>query len=804
MGRAEQVRAVVAGGVRSLFQPIVDLDSGTVVAYEALARGPRGSALERPDHLFAAARAAGLLAELDAACRVAAFRGAIEAGLLAPLTLFVNVEPEVLDRAPLEDLLAIAAGASGELRVVVEITERALAHRPAELLRTVDRVREIGWGVALDDVGAQALSLAFMPLLRPDVVKLDLSLVQGRPGPAVAQVMNAVNAYAESSGALVLAEGIEDERHLGVGRALGARLGQGWMFGRPGPGPAAGFEVGELVLPAPAAGDPARTSPFALLQAHHELRRSPKSLLIELSKQLEREALRLGESAVVAATFQEAKHFTPATAARYRDLVERTAFVCALGEGLPPEPVAGLRGATLDPDDAVRGEWDLIVLGPHFSAALLARDLGEAGPDAERTFEFALTYERATVVEAARALLCRVAPRTAPPTITAPAPAVGQLRAQAGEPGAGVPARAIAQARTTAAGEALLHRALAATTSGVTIADMRRPDQPLVYANRAFEQLSGMSAQQVLGRNCRFLQGVDTDPAVVDAIRAAVAERREWRGTLLNFRGPERTPWWNEVHLAPVLGTDGTLAQYIGVQNDVTARIQAQRQVETERDRARTYLAQIEQLAYTDPLTGLSNRRRLEERVETALWEARLGGHALALLFCDLDGFKAVNDAHGHAVGDELLVVLAQRLRQQVRRTDLLARLGGDEFLIAIPGLDPANAAQHARRVADTITETLSRPVQLAGRQVSVGASIGIGIHPHDGSTFGELLHHGDQRMYAVKRTRRAARTRPHAPGGTPPPPTATRPVQTTAAPPEPTSAAGLLSPGRLPASGTH
>ena len=148
------------------------------------------------------------------------------------------------------------------------------------------------------------------------------------------------------------------------------------------------------------------------------------------------------------------------------------------------------------------------------------------------------------------------------------------------------------------------------------------------------------------------------------------------------------------------------------MQNDVTARVAAQRQVETERDRARTYLAQIEQLAYTDPLTGLSNRRRLEERVETALWEARLGGHALALLFCDLDGFKAVNDAHGHAVGDELLVVLAQRLRQQVRRTDLLARLGGDEFLIAIPGLDPANAAQHARRVADTITEPVPELVQ--------------------------------------------------------------------------------------------
>ncbi|WP_299038681.1 diguanylate cyclase domain-containing protein [uncultured Pseudokineococcus sp.] len=751
---AADVRAVVDGGVRSVFQPIVDLDSGRVVAYEALARGPQGGALERPDHLFAAARTHGLLAELDAACRAAAFRGALEQGLLAPLTLFVNVEPEVLDSAPLDDLLAIAGDAGGDLRVVVEITERALAHRPAELLRTVDRVREIGWGVAIDDVGADALSLAFMPLLRPDVVKLDLRLVQERPGPAVAQIMNAVNAYAESSGALVLAEGIEDERHLRVGRALGARLGQGWAFGRPAPGPATQYDVGELVLPAPGAGDVARTSPFALLQPHHELRRSPKSLLIELSKQLEREALRLGETAVVAATFQEAKHFTPATAARYRDLAERTGFVCALGEGLPEEPLPGLRGATLAPDDAVRGEWDVVVLGPHFSAALLARDLGETGRDADRTFEYALTYERSTVVDAARCLLSRVAPRTGLPPV-----AGADLRVLGGhDHPTGVPARSTAEVRTTPAGEALLHRALAATTSGVTIADMRRPDQPLIYVNNAFEHLSGMSAEDVLGRNCRFLQGADTDPGVVDAIRSAIREGREFRATLLNHRGPERQPWWNEIYLAPVLDAAGRVLQYIGVQNDVTARVDAQRALEQERDRAQTYLERIERLAYTDPLTGLANRRRLEERVEAALWEARLGGHSLALLFCDLDGFKAVNDRHGHAVGDELLVVLAQRLRETVRRTDLLARLGGDEFLVALPALDPERAVEDAQRVADGIAGSLSRPVDLGGRQLAVGASVGIGVHPGDGSTFGDLLHEADQRMYEVKRERRAAR----------------------------------------------
>lgn len=406
-----------AGGIRSVFQPIVDLASGQVAAYEALARGPEGP-LERPDHLFAAAREAGLLAELDAACRAAALRGAVQHGLRPPLTVFVNVEPEVLERAPLEELVALADQGPEQLQVVLEITERALTARPAELLHTVRRVRELGWGVALDDVGAESASLAFLEVVRPDVVKLDLRLVQDRPSRAVAEITNAVNAYAERSGALLLAEGIETEQHRRAAEALGATLGQGWLFGRPTEAPAGpdAVTVHPLHLPGAAvrtgAGTPdVAASPFGCLPPGTVLRRSTKRLLVELSIQLEREALRLGDTCVVAATFQHARHLTAATAERYRALVGSTAFVCALGAELPAEPLPGLRGAELAPGDPVRQEWDLVVLSPHFSAALLARDLDSTGPDLDRAFEYALTYRRETVVAAAQNLLARVAPQ---------------------------------------------------------------------------------------------------------------------------------------------------------------------------------------------------------------------------------------------------------------------------------------------------------------------------------------------------------------------------------------------------------
>lgn len=395
-------------GVRSVYQPIVDLFTGDTVGYEALARGPEGP-LERPAELFGAAERAGRLMELDTACRRAAVRGALRAGLHAPSSLFVNLEPQVQEARGFEDPVGLAGGPA-DMRIVFEITERALTTRPADLIPAVGRLRAQGWGIALDDVGVDRRSLALMPLLRPDVIKLDLRLIQGQASDEVAEIHNAVSAQAERTGATVLAEGIETPEHEERARAMGATLAQGFMLGRPGPLPTAFPPVEAPVPISPLGIQPAPPSPYESMRRVRPVRRGTKRLLFAISRELERQVDRLGPNAVVISTFQERRHFTPATAELYAHLARRAAFVGALGRDMDTTPAPGVRGAKLGDNDPLLEEWDIAVVGPHYAACFAARDLGDDVPDFERRFDFALSHDRELALGAARSLMSRIVP----------------------------------------------------------------------------------------------------------------------------------------------------------------------------------------------------------------------------------------------------------------------------------------------------------------------------------------------------------------------------------------------------------
>lgn len=401
-----------AGIITSRYQPIVDIDSGSVVAYEALADGPRGTDFATPDQLFDEARRVGLLPELDLACRLAALTGARSAGLTAPWTLFVNTEPETAESTFVSTTGDADLDRDGRaVQVMVELTERSLTGDPVQLLRLVDRIRRRGWGIALDDVGTDRGSLALLPLLHPDVIKLDLRLIQQQPTAQIAEIVGAVNAEAERAGTTVLAEGIETADHVLIARALGATLGQGWFFGRPGPLPERlpSFTGSPIRIDRRAARDPLG-SPFELAAAAgRTIRTATKPILVELSKHLERQALSAGETAVIISTFQHASMFTPWTKRRYRELVDSAAFVAVLGGDITAEPLPGVRGGRLMDGDPLLDEWDVAVVGPHYAAALIARDVDGDLDDADRRFEFVLTHDRELVVAVASHLMDRIA-----------------------------------------------------------------------------------------------------------------------------------------------------------------------------------------------------------------------------------------------------------------------------------------------------------------------------------------------------------------------------------------------------------
>jgi len=188
-----------------------------------------------------------------------------------------------------------------------------------------------------------------------------------------------------------------------------------------------------------------------------------------------------------------------------------------------------------------------------------------------------------------------------------------------------------------------------------------------------------------------------------------------------------------------------------GIVTDITERRKAQEELARARDKLR-------ELAYHDPLTDLANRLLFDEHLTRELARSARECTSFAVLFVDLDDFKAVNDRHGHAAGDDLLREAASRLRSITRDADVVSRLGGDEFLILTGRMQGMGEARtSAIALADRIRATMSVPAAVGGARVVPGASVGVAVYPADGMSADDLLRHADQEMYREKRLRRAA-----------------------------------------------
>ncbi|SDN85613.1 PAS domain S-box-containing protein/diguanylate cyclase (GGDEF) domain-containing protein [Halomonas shengliensis] len=285
----------------------------------------------------------------------------------------------------------------------------------------------------------------------------------------------------------------------------------------------------------------------------------------------------------------------------------------------------------------------------------------------------------------------------------------------------------------------ILERGIEASVNGVVIADACRPDMPMTYVNAAFLAMTGYRRDEVLGRNCRFLQGPDTDPQALQQLRDQLAAEQEVHVTLRNYR-KDGEAFWNDLYISPILDDAGQVTHYVGIQHDISEH--------------KAYEAQLAYHASHDALTGLGNRAMLEDRLAHDLALAARQGTRLGVMFIDLDEFKPINDSLGHAIGDRLLQQLARRLAQVLRRGDTLARFGGDEFVILLNGL---KEEVQALEVAERLLELVARPYRIEGHELHLTASIGIAVSADDGTPPMELIQQADMAMYRAKQHGRNA-----------------------------------------------
>ncbi len=283
----------------------------------------------------------------------------------------------------------------------------------------------------------------------------------------------------------------------------------------------------------------------------------------------------------------------------------------------------------------------------------------------------------------------------------------------------------------------LRNRAIESSVNAILISDRRRPGYPIEYVNPAFERMTGYPASEAIGRDPEFLLGRERDQPAMGEIRKALREARDGHAVLRTYR-KDGSPFWNEYTVAPVRDESGEVTHYVGVMNDVSE--------------AKEYEEQLARQANFDTLTGLANRNLLRDRLQQAIARARRDTGTFAVLFLDVDHFKMVNDTLGHNVGDEMLRLLAERLRGCVRESDTVARLGGDEFVLVLLKPEAGLALEsHATAVMNKLLARIADPLVLGERELRPGCSIGVSLYPQDGLDADTLLRNADAAMYRAK-----------------------------------------------------
>lgn len=254
-------------------------------------------------------------------------------------------------------------------------------------------------------------------------------------------------------------------------------------------------------------------------------------------------------------------------------------------------------------------------------------------------------------------------------------------------------------------------------------------DNRIVDVNPSFTRITGYAREEVLGQNPSILSSGKQSRDFYTQLWRSLQTTDHWRGEVWNRRKNGEL-FAESLSITRVLDDNGRLVHHVAVFSDVS--------------RLKAHAEELDRIAHFDPLTGVPNRRLLEDRLRQAIAHADRSRRQLAVCLLDLDGFKPINDQYGHEAGDQLLVEIVDRLQTMLRSVDTIARLGGDEFVLLLGDLD-------SHSVFDRILEAVSEPVQLRDDSVAVSASIGVALYPDDRVDADTLLRHADQAMYLAK-----------------------------------------------------
>ncbi len=287
--------------------------------------------------------------------------------------------------------------------------------------------------------------------------------------------------------------------------------------------------------------------------------------------------------------------------------------------------------------------------------------------------------------------------------------------------------------KQTEQGLRVRERAIYSSVNAIVITCCEGGDNKIEYVNPAFEQMTGYTLAEIKGRNPRFMRIEGCDVQEHKRVHDALKRKQGIRAVLRNQRKNGEV-FWNDLRIDPVSNIDGEVTHFVAVINDITE--------------ARHYERRLHHLAHHDPLTGLANRTLLQDQLKEAIESALHNGAMGALAFLDLDNFKHINDNLGHDAGDEVLQEIANRLKANMRDHDTVARVGGDEFVLVIKDQP---SLEHVADLVERIRRSVREPIEVAGKEIVPGTSIGVALFPLDGDNVDRIMRAADAAMYHAK-----------------------------------------------------